>query len=451
MLPSKRIAKRLFISYHLISTWDRIRSRSEARCIMSKTSDNEEIFSNGSSFEQEARKVIQGLKISMAGVIDALRLGPGTRPIEFGRALKIDTKLCWKISKFLEKGDLFEAGQYVPGNGAMKLFLEAAARKNVKAALLNQSLRAFKEFEGLVRVHAGSRRAFDMMLAAQTFKGKKRADLEHRKNAFESNGYIWGIQARTHFKTFLFHPSRDPDWLDVVVLAGFVEMRRLRHSVPWRIQRTYSVDDQGQVALTPDREPLDPDLAQGRDPRALPLIRRFCSDPPAEFVPVKSPEGVQFFRLAEGPVGRTAAFSFLTGETVRRIEPRYRHERYQKLSTITRVVTPCETLVFDLAVHRGIFEEFHPSAVSYSALFTGSAITRPLDCDRLDLPEKVEPLGSGMAGLHAQEIPRYLEMLRFVFDRTGWDPEAFLTARLRVQYPPTPSAIFLEQELPHRP
>lgn len=403
------------------------------------------------SFEEDAKIMIQNIKISLANIMDALPLPPAASPTELRRLLKIDNKLAWKVSKLLEKADPFEAGQYIPGSAAIRGFIEAVSRKKVDPLLLQQARKDYQEFENLVHLHAGSRRAFDMMLAGQTSKGKNRVDLKHRKNAFEANSYILGIQANTYFKTFIVRPSSDPEWLDATVFTGFSEMARIRRNVPWRISRSYSVDDLGDVILSEDKTPVDPDLAAAKDPMALPLVKKFCSQPLPQFLPVETAKNVLNYRLASGPVGKTASFTLVTGETLHQIEPRYKHERYQQLSVIVPMKTPCKNLVADLIVHKDIFPEIDPLTVIYSDLFPGATVSRPLECDRLELPEKAEHIGTGLFAVRSPEIPKYHEIVQFAFAQNGLNGNDFEIIRVRMQYPPTPALMFIDQDLPEHP
>ena len=73
------------------------------------------------------------------------------------------------------------------------------------------------------------------------------------------------------------------------------------------------------------------------------------------------------------------------------------------------------------------------------------------DVDRLDLLESIESLGQNASRSHAQEIPRYAEMVSVVFDKTGWRPEEFRGYRCRIQYPFYGSQVYMTFELPEAP
>ena len=57
------------------------------------------------------------------------------------------------------------------------------------------------------------------------------------------------------------------------------------------------------------------------------------------------------------------------------------------------------------------------------------------DVDVLDVVETVQPLGSGIERFRCEQIPRYCELLQYVCDRCGWDPQRFRGYRCQVDYP----------------
>jgi len=273
----------------------------------------------------------------------------------------------------------------------------------------------------------------------------------HRKQAFEANSYLWGVQAQTQLDCYLFHPSADARRLDLVIMRGFVGLRRIRPNVPWRIARLYVVSDTGELRTSFVREPLDPQQPAGPEFSDVPWMRDFCTTPLPACRRVSGPRGLVEYELVEAPVGNTASHTCMIGEIVRSAGPRYRDEHDWLFVVRARARTPCKVLIFDLLLHRELFGRISARLELFSELFAGELDARYQESDRLPSYERVEYLGCGADAVLAPEVPRYPDMVRHAFDRLGWDSRRFDVYRVRMRFPPIPSALLLTHELPPCP
>ena len=404
-----------------------------------------------SEFEGHAEYAVRCLRTAFAAIIEELPNSVG-RPQELSRVLGIDRNLGWKINKLAQSPDPFLAAQHVPGSGGIQIFLEAAKQRNVSPVTIESALAAVKEYERLVHEHAGDRVSLEMMLTSCARKGRDRIDLTHRRTAFRSNSYIWGIQAKTQLKTDILHPAGDTGILDIAAIRGFIGLRRIRANVAWTVARARCVNDDGHLRQKLNREPLDPEVIASGDALAVPLLREFCSRPLPEFRRVIGPHGFLQDKIVEGPVGNKGALNCITGEVVREAVPYYRDSDNVHADLIARVRTPCEQLVFDQLVHEDLFGRELPELVVYSELSDDVPAPAYRD-ERLILPvcDSVEYLGKGPDVLHTPAVPRYAEMVRFVFDRLGWEGERFNVFRVKMAFPPIPSSVVMQRILPPRP
>ena len=400
------------------------------------------------SFEEEASEVLGRFRSAFADIIAALP-GGVTRPQELTRALGIDKKLGWKIANVANSPDPFEIPQHVPGRSGLRIFLNAAKKKNIPAEYLDAAQDAMREYERLVDVHAGDRATLEMMLSSHAKCGRDRVDLDYRRAAFRANSYIWGIQARTQFRTYFLVPGQDPALFDLVSLRGFVGLRRIRAGVAWSLHRAIIVDDDGVQRRSIMPEPLVPAVEE--EAYGVPLLPEFCTKPLPKMRRVTVRPGFIDHELIEGRVGNTASATCVMADAVRGGAPRYREEHNNCVELVTRVNTPCEHLIFDQIVHADLFGDIHPELAVYSEL-AGETPQKMLSGGRMELPvsEQVMFLGRASAGLHATEIPRYTEMTRFVFERMGWDPREFNVYRVHMEYPPIPTAEVVSIELSER-
>jgi hypothetical protein len=403
-------------------------------------------------FADDARRVVHGLRGALRDVIERASSTPNLRASQLADALDLDRHLAWKISKVIGLQDPFAASQFVPGRGGIRILLAAARRHRVPEDVVEAAGAAFEEFRRVMKSHAGDRQTFNAMLAGHTTRSEARADLEHRKGAFQHNSYIWGVQARTHLSSFILRASEiRPGYYDSVTLRGFIDLRWIRPDVSWRIRRMCAVDDYGRVCADFQRHALSPLTAAESGGAEVPLLREFCSQPVPK---LRAPDGAPAntsYQLVEGSVGNSGSLTCLLGEIGRGVEPYTGGEKYARLVLATEVRTPAETLVFDLIVHRGMLGRLNPTAHMFGDLFDRGFNDPPVEADRLPLAEQVEYLGSGADALSTPEVPRYPEMVRFAFDRVGWPESEFDVYRLRIAYPPIPSTVWIAQALPETP
>jgi hypothetical protein len=219
--------------------------------------------------------------------------------------------------------------------------------------------------------------------------------------------------------------------------------------VPWLIARSRISDDDGVSRQPYVREPLD-DVSDAET--AAPLIRRFCSDPLPVIRRVIRPSGFVDDELVPGPIGKTGATTCVIGDVCRSVGQRYRSEHNRFHGLIQRVYTPCEVLALDLIVHENVFGRIAPELAVRSALGEGPASAiNPDELPRLPVTGGVQYIGKGLAALRTPDLPRYTELAEYVFERLGWDGARFDVYRVRLEYPPIPTLVTTQHDLPEAP
>ena len=402
-------------------------------------------------FAAHAREAIRMLQSASAAIVTGIPGSRVTRPNQLSRILLIDKTLAWKMSKLLETTDPFEAGQYLPGLGGINIFIEAAARKRVPIEALEDAKEACQRLGELIRVHAGDRKTFDALLASQVKDEPTQAEIEHRKMAFQGNSYLFGIQCKVRLASFILWPSQLPDLLDVTLIRGFIDIKRFRPDVTWRIHKAGSVDETGSLSTDFHSEALDPAIRSEERDRHPPFMTEFCTKPLPGFRSDERKDGLVEYRLVEGAVGNTGRTTCLFGEITRGPEPRYRTASHPVNSVAVRLRMPCEILVLDAFIHRDLFGDRVPELNCFNELFAGQILAKGQECDRMEIHEKVRRPGTGADNLRIPEIPRYPDMIHYAFDRIGEESAKFNLFRVRIRFPPIPAVYLLEQELPERP
>lgn len=385
------------------------------------------------TFEDRARTIIGGLRGAFSTLLDESGADHAGSPTRLSRELGIDTKLAWKILKLVGLENVFEAGQYVPGESAAKVFLKACRKRGVEKESELALRNALADLRELIATHAGSRRAFNTLLASQASDGHSPVESEQRRAAFEANRHIWGVQARTLFRTALVGCPEGGDACDIALLTGYVDLCRMRPNTPWRISQSYAVDGAGQVAPAL-REPI---WGTGPARTGVHRVREFCSHPETGLTRLESPGCVDYV-LEGGDVGTAAAQTVVTGETMRSVNPRHRTENFHDLAIAHRVRTPVENFVSDFIVRKDLLGDSLPSPRHYCALFYGTVIREYLELDRLPLREELEEIDLDQASQLDGYEP-YGALLHGSFERLDWAIDEFRFFRLQVHFPPVPS------------
>jgi hypothetical protein len=389
--------------------------------------------------------VVARLRAALAGLFESLDLDP-RRPQAVSRALGLDKTLTWKLSRLIGERDALGALGFVPGPGGWQRLWDAAARASDEPARLDEARRAADDLKTLVRRHAGSRTEFARLLAGlDAERSEPRLYGSARRQAFEGNAAIWGVQAAARIGLHAVAPSvDDPSRLDLATVGGLVGLQRLRASSSWPIVRHVSYEAPG---ATPQHrvEPLDRDLP----PDQPPLLRRFCSPnlPPLDTVDVG---GSKTYALSAGPIGRTGAVTCLFGFLDRRFAPDRAATEGELGEHLTLLNTPVERALVDLCIHRSLGDalpelQLVSAMESLGAPITSAAGSRSL----LPTAETVERLDGTAPLLETPLLPRHRELVGFVLERLGHPLADFHVYRVELAWPPIPTTAILRWPLPH--
>lgn len=399
-------------------------------------------------FAAEAAAVLRRLAVAVGEVVGTLPGETSQRPVDLANALEVDLKLAWRMFRLWQSRDPLEAVRHVPGAAGFRIWLEAASARGASPAALAESAAAFSSLQDFIAAHAGSRRDFDLMVAALARDGDGRLELEHRRQLFTGASSAWGVRCAVQFRIDLLAPSTDPDRFDMLGIRGFVGLRRLRPQMLWQIEDTAIVGIDNRLA-PPERG--GPFGGKARDPRRPPLIEAFCSQPIPRFERVSREGRLGEFRLAEGEVGRSGEFTIVTGEFLPGAGYRIRRPGCTGIHSAMRLRTPAELAIFDLWLHEDLIDpEQRLEQVLYGDLYRslGHEGHAYIAQDRLPSSPEPESLGRGVHRGGLREIEWYPSLLKFAFEQSGWDPERFGHHRAAMPFPPTPSTLVLEQPVP---
>ncbi len=389
----------------------------------------------GELFRVEASQVLESLRKRVADVLSDL--GDFSKPAEVQRALQLDKTLSRQVFKLACNSEPMANGNIVPSQTSIHRFLDVAKGRGIDSEKIHSVLDAYKQFEILIRTHAGDRVTFNSMVSAATGVDDEwmAADLQHRRNAFRTMSHTMGMQIKTRLILFVINSIEDGQAYELAVISGSIGLRVLRQMPSVRIHGAAL----GPLANSsmPLWEPLGLNEGPSDD-----LLEPFCTKPLPE---LKVSDGNDEFgkwhqvAIEQPEIGNLGTTTLFFGSLCRRIpigsEPLRVHSSNRK---------PTEVVLFDVLIDPRIASGQKPiaRAVLGQNERYGSEI--------IPLQGKFNPelLGSGPAALSTPEVPRYAEMLGAVSQKIGLNLTDFNAWRLRVEYPLYQSTFSMSWELP---
>jgi len=229
----------------------------------------------------------------------------------------------------------------------------------------------------------------------------------------------------------LIHPgSANADWVDRAGITGICRMKRLRPGTPMGLLHGSSIaPPPGTQRLSLDANAIDVE-------HGAPLLREFSSLPLPGFDVQVQGDVVHYILQGDG-VGLRSMVDLFFADVMRGRYPAHRGVSPRPATPGAVIDIPVKALIVDVLVHEDVWPEAEPELRMYDT--AGRGVANPTDpsrdMDRIDVLETIHDMGVQMERFRTREVGRYVEMVRFVCDRLGWDSSEFRGYRCRVEYP----------------
>ncbi len=406
------------------------------------------IGASGMTFEHAATVVLGGLQHAL---LDMFAAAPSEirKAADVERVFGVNHLLGWQTYKIAHAPNPLAAGTHVPAKVSMKKLLSAAARRKVPSEVINQVSEAFDAFEQLVESDAGDRDEFESLLNAFLPEERAKQELASKQASFKAMSQLRGIASETDVGAMIFYPSDEEGMIDRATLSCDFGLRRSRPETPIVFgsgdSRSRS-DHLTSAMVAIDGSPCD-------GPMGI-LLPQFCTTPLPEFR-IHEVGDTMYWCMGGNDVGLRAAADLVLAERRRAVLPKYRPANgplYGGASFST--TAPVKRMTLDAFFHRDVYPGVSPQLWIYDT--AGRKPVRPIgdpnrEFERLYMQETVRSLPAGLAGTRLPHVPRYIEMLEFVFNAVGLNPDEFRCYRLDVQYPLHAAEYILGFRLPERP
>ncbi len=388
------------------------------------------------TFRQECEVAIESIRAAVKGLGNAASSDP-TRPQEVSRRFGINKNLTWKFARVLSATDAFDAITMLPGPEGVEIYLRAFAAGGTPEQFTAELRFALKRFDALADRHFGSRAELELVLDGLRTDGT----LENaRRMAFRGMAVVFGVQARARLTAQIVQPkSSDPRRANVAMLVGLAGLRRLRPIGALPIFRASS--DQPGFTSAP--------LFGGDAKDATNyLAREFSTIPNSKVHTFESGERLSV-ALGEGPIGRSGDSDMIFGTLLPDALSLHAEPGDTTAGFSTAVSIPSESLVSDLFVHKSIPVLESLRASMHATLSTPlpsdrarqAACRLPIDCT----PLLMEDLS---VGFPLEQFGQYEAMVLRAFEVLKANPADYRLARVAMAFPPVPSALLVEWDLP---
>jgi hypothetical protein len=399
------------------------------------------------NFEQECRAAFDGLRGALIELYASVEADPAS-PQVAARRFRVNKTLTWNISRVVGSTDPFATLPHVPGGSAIKSLLQAFQRAGASSQTIERVRTAAEALDRIIEAHIGDRATLELVVDGM---GRGRNDhLElSRKLAFRGNSGLWGVQAKTRLMSVFMSPnSDDPDRLDIAIVRGFIGFRRLRSNARWPIFQVRGWGEDGEPMTAPRWQALE---SAGDESNGLPLLRRFSTIGPSALEEVRAADGMDYM-LAPGPIGNAGAVDCYVADYARSAAGKYRTERDTTGEFGATISAPTERLIFDLLAHESLDFVFTPQVRAFGGVFHDRS-EDPDPAGSLPIPihNNVAPMPGQPPVVATPAVQKYPEIVDFVHQRLGSNPQEFRGCRFDLSYPPLGSTVLLRFTLPQRP
>ena len=339
------------------------------------------------------------------------------------RALKIERTTCQRLVSAVSgpfPGPSL-VGQ-LPGSGGLKMVLDAiAARPGAQATELRETRAAADHLDEIIREIAGSRRRLMQRLDWEgPGPGIPVEDIETREQLFTAATALTGRYSDLWFAAHLYAPLSEPGLMTQARVHGLIG----HHARPTAVPLTFHV-----FGAEPE-EPTGPEHYRplvGADA----VLRPFSSEP-LPIVRSRTP-GEHVVQTIETDADGPAGIDLVFGLTGRMSHPATRESQLEEVWGLVNF--PVRRMLFDVFLHRDIARACIPALDHH--LWRPDFATQVGERwqTRFAAAPKLELLPAGLEGAASNAYPRYVELLRTLFETSNHEPRDFVGYRCEVIFP----------------
>lgn len=380
--------------------------------------------------EHQLSQAAAELRRAISAVVNRLPVR-AKKPAEFQRVLKLDRSLSSRILRAIQLDDPLASLHRMPGPHGIRLLLRAAGKCADIHDLIERAENALDEVEHLVHTELGEWKALEVAISGWLPDSREQFELNNRQAAFKAMSNIRGVTADAEISITLIHPSgADKPWLDRAGITGICRMKRLRPGTPMGLLHGSSIAPPAHTQrLSLEGQPIDP-------LHGAPLLREFCPSSTPQFEVRVEGDMVHYVLLGDR-VGVGSMVDLYFADVMRDRYPVNDSVSPRPATPGAVIDIPVKTLIVDVLVHEDVWQSVKPELRMYDT--AGRGIANPTDSsrdmDRIDTLESIQNMGTNGSRFRTKEVAHYLDMVRHVCKKLGWESDRFRGYRCRVEYP----------------
>ncbi|MCA9276639.1 MAG: hypothetical protein KDA29_11485 [Phycisphaerales bacterium] len=344
------------------------------------------------------------------------------RPTDIARTLDVSRVMVSRLLSAIRKPDPVETLARIPGPETLRSIVRAAAHSGVSDKVANEALTLIDAFDLLIRDKYGTRAALNAALSDTNDQTREKFEQSSRYQVFKGMSQIVGAQSSLWVTCMMLTQNADnPDGIDISAIHGTSGLRRLRPDSEVRF--VYGIPPEYKDRRQSPRR-TDADISSFMVHEPAPLQ---VEEENGQIINIFSPE------LG----GKDALYDMFSEVFIPNGSNRYASNGRTMRGTTVIPDVPVVTLVSDVILCDGIFEGIEPELFTYNTMPRGGAdVEDPKrDVDRVNTNDSIALLDHRLELLEVSEMPKYVDMVRYLCEKNRRSIDKVRVHRLRVQYP----------------
>lgn len=344
------------------------------------------------------------------------------RPTDIARTLDVSRVMVSRLLSAIRKPDPVETLARIPGPETLRSIVRAAAQSGVDDKVANEALSLIDAFDLLIRDKYGTRAALNAALSDTNDQTREKFEQSSRYQVFKGMSQIVGAQSSLWVTCMMLTQNPDnPDGIDISTIHGTSGLRRLRPDS--QVRFVYGIPPEYKDRRqSPRRADADISTFMVHEPAPLQV-----EEENGQIINIFSPE------LG----GKDALYDMFSEVFIPNGSNRYASNGRTMRGTTVIPDVPVVTLVSDVILCDGIFEGIEPQLFTYNTMPRGGAdVEDPKrDVDRVNTNDAITTLDHRLELLEVSEMPKYVDMIRYLCEKNMQSIDNVRVHRLRVQYP----------------
>ena len=336
------------------------------------------------------------LTAALRHLIDASPFA-GVGPIELGRTLGVDKSFASRLMASLRASDALTALGSLPGTSPLRQFIRAARERGAAAAAAQAAERALAAFDHELQRTFGNRTRLDAALVDALPEAGRRHHVAARQAVYRGMALVKGVSMDLSSLTWVIHPSAKRGHVDMLILAAFTGVRRLRPAARVRLASRH---------------------ARARAEVGVSVLSQYCH-PPDLSIDEAVEHDFTFYEISTGLMRRDAAADVFMTEFV---GGALANDAKGTIPLSDCIAHPIRRQAMAVLVHDDAWPGCDFSLRIYDTAVRGT-VDRPdpdRDPDLLPLDVAITRSRATPEALRAFPVPRYAEILRTLTDARGW-------------------------------